>query len=155
MTKQRFLSVVLVLFLAVILLHGTAEAAAIQGTCGDDVTWTLQGGTLTQISIPQDITAIGMEAFYGCSSLTKLAIPAGVTTLAGSAFANCSSLTSIQIPAGIAAKDLDRMYPITVGGLSISYGPISYVQRQLDKDNTRNVVTALYHYNQMANVHFK
>ena len=55
---------------------------------------------------------------------------------------------------GIAAKDLDKMYPITVGGLRISYGPMSYVQRQLDKDTTRNVVTALYHYNQMANAYF-
>ena len=55
---------------------------------------------------------------------------------------------------GIAAKDLDQMYPITVGDLSISYGPMSYIQRQLENENTRDVVTGLYHYNQMANLYF-
>ena len=59
----------------------------------------------------------------------------------------------VDIP-GIAAKDLDEMYPITVGGLSIQYGPMSYVLRQLDKEKNREVVTALYHYNQMANLYF-
>ena len=56
---------------------------------------------------------------------------------------------------GIAAKDLDQMYPITVGGLEIFYGPMSYVQRQLENENTAEVVTSLYHYNQMANAYFQ
>ena len=55
---------------------------------------------------------------------------------------------------GIAAKDLDKMYPITIGNLIISYGPMSYVLRQLDNASTNAVVTGLYHYNQMANAYF-
>ena len=55
---------------------------------------------------------------------------------------------------GIAAKDLDEMYPITIGNLSIHYGPMSYILRQLDNPTAVPVVTSLYHYNNMANIYF-
>ena len=55
---------------------------------------------------------------------------------------------------GIAAKDLDQMYPLTVGNLQVSYGPMTYVLNQLEKTSTKNLVTSLYHYNQMANAYF-
>ena len=56
---------------------------------------------LQQISLPEDLTEIGKEAFYNCSSLTSITIPGSVTTIGSSAFLGCSSLTSIIIPGSV------------------------------------------------------
>ena len=57
---------------------------------------------------------------------------------------------------GINAKDLDEMYPLTVGGLTVNYGPMTYVLRKMHEDQTMvDMVTALYHYNQAANAYLQ
>ena len=53
---------------------------------------------LTSILIPDGVTSIGNCAFYGCSGLTSVVIPPNVTSIGGGAFAYCSGLTSITIP---------------------------------------------------------
>ena len=49
---------------------------------------------------------------------------------------------------GIPAKDLDTMFTIQVGGLTVSYGPLSYVNTMLSSTNTltANLVKAIYGY---------
>ncbi|MBQ6071306.1 MAG: leucine-rich repeat domain-containing protein [Bacteroidales bacterium] len=44
------------------------------------------------------VTAIGNEAFRGCSLLSGFSIPNSVTSIGNEAFKNCSSLTNITIP---------------------------------------------------------
>ena len=53
---------------------------------------------LTNITIPNIVTEIGIYAFDGCSSLTSVTIPDSVTTIGNWAFQDCSSLTNITIP---------------------------------------------------------
>ena len=53
---------------------------------------------LTTINIPNSVTAIGNEAFWGCDSLTTINIPNSVTTIGNWAFSGCKSLTTINIP---------------------------------------------------------
>ena len=53
--------------------------------------------SLTSVTIPDSVTTIGFYAFYRCSSLTSVTIPESVTTIDEGAFEDCSSLTSVYI----------------------------------------------------------
>ena len=62
---------------------------------------TLTLGCKTSI-IPNNVTSIGGEAFFGCSGLTNINIPNSVTYIGATAFARTPSLTSITVdPANI------------------------------------------------------
>ena len=51
--------------------------------------------SLTNITIPSNVTSIGDYAFSGCSSLTSITIPDSVTSIGEWAFHNCSQLQSV------------------------------------------------------------
>ena len=97
--------------------------AASSGTCGDNLTWTLDdNGTLTisgtgdmynysigdspfsysssikKVVINEGVTRIGEYAFCGCESLTSITIPKSVSSIGSRAFYRCISLVSITIP---------------------------------------------------------
>ena len=98
--------------------------------CGDNVTWTLDNGTLTisgtgamynydleedynpapwndqsssieSIVIEDGVTSIGKFAFDGCTSLAGIEIPSSVTSIGNWAFSHCSSLPGIAIPSSV------------------------------------------------------
>ena len=127
--KRKIVSVLLCVLLLASLLPVSAFAdTTAGGTCGDNLTWTLDGdGTLTisgtgkmknyypsnndttapwgkncslikSVVISDGVTSIGSGAFYKCSSLTSVTIPDSVTSIGGWAFCWCSSLTSVTIP---------------------------------------------------------
>ena len=48
--------------------------------------------------IPNSVTTIEGDAFYGCSGLTSVTIPNSVTSIGNYAFGFCSGLTSVTIP---------------------------------------------------------
>ena len=50
------------------------------------------------ITFDGDVTTIGYDAFYWCTSLTSVTIPDSVTTIGELAFYHCNSLTSVNIP---------------------------------------------------------
>lgn len=56
--------------------------------------------SLVNITIPNSVTSIGYQAFYGCSALASAVIPNSVTTIGNEAFAGCTSLTDLCIEDG-------------------------------------------------------
>ena len=98
----------------------SAYAAIVDGTCGDNLTWTLntKDSTLVisgegwmsstpwydyrsyikYVTLPDGLTSIGNNAFVGCSRLTSITIPNSVTSIGDQAFYECESLTSVTIP---------------------------------------------------------
>ncbi len=56
---------------------------------------------LANIELPANITSIGDYAFYSCGALAEIQIPASVTSIGDSAFNGCSALAEIQIPASV------------------------------------------------------
>ena len=62
---------------------------------------------MTSITIPNSVTSIGKEAFYGCSGLTSVTIPNSVTSIGEYAFYGCSGLTSVTIPNSVTSIGCD------------------------------------------------
>lgn len=52
---------------------------------------------LESINIPEKVTSIGERAFYRCGGLTEIYIPAAVTSIGAGAFSGCWYLKSIKV----------------------------------------------------------
>ena len=107
--KKQVLSGLLVLCLIFSLLPVSAFAdTAKSGTCGDNLTWTLQDGVLTisgtgnmknysmQKVNDKYITTAPWGEYY--DTIKSVVIEAGVTSIGDYAFYKCSSLASVTIP---------------------------------------------------------
>ena len=104
------------------------------GSCGDDLTWTLDAdglltisgtGDMTDFDFDNDtpwsgyrssikeillepgVTSIGNVAFYDCENLTEVTIPASVSKIGILAFDMCQILPSITIPEGVTTIGAD------------------------------------------------
>ena len=103
-----------------------ADAATESGTCGDNLTWSLDTDTgvleisgtgnmynwtdsshapwysnrsiIKTVLIGNSVTSIGFCAFYKCISLTSVTIGNSVISIGNSAFEDCTRLKSIEIP---------------------------------------------------------
>jgi hypothetical protein len=53
-------------------------------------------------TIPDGVTTIGKEAFFGCWELTSITMPASMTTVEYGAFWNCGGLTSVNFSPNVA-----------------------------------------------------
>lgn len=97
------------------------------GVCGESLTWTLAGGTLTisgsgamtdygesntapwysdreqitAVTVDQGVTGIGAYAFYGCVNLIDITLPEGLTAIGEYAFKGCSALGRVEILSGM------------------------------------------------------
>ena len=98
----------------ILLDDGTAEITQYNGTdTAVVIPETLDGHTVTSIGdymfashigsivsvcLPDTVTAIGTEAFSGCSDLAEITLPGGLTSIGKHAFSGCRSLTKLTLP---------------------------------------------------------
>ncbi len=103
--------------------NAEANAETYSGTCGDNLTWSLDTETgelvisgtgsmksfiysssmpwynyrssIKKVTIGNGVTSIGKNAFYSCDSLTSVTIGNGVTSIGGYAFENCTELENV------------------------------------------------------------
>lgn len=134
MNKKRTWSILLsfVVALTVLLAFGSTVMAEgeTSGTCGENVTWSYEGTTLTisgtgdmanydcpenwnyapwfsirtgieTVVIENGITGIGSAAFYNLSSLTSVSIPESVTKIGDKAFNDCRALPYVSFPSNL------------------------------------------------------
>ena len=109
------------------------EAYAVSGTCGDDLTWSLDYfGNLTvsgtgemydfgryenqapwkeyaesikTVTLEEGVTTLGKFTFMECTNLTTVTLPDTLTILGESAFRNCGELTTVTFGNGLVYVD--------------------------------------------------
>lgn len=76
----------------------------------------VDGSEVTELVIPEGVTAIGDNIFYGCNSLTSISLPGSITSLGSYSFYGCKGLTDIYCY----AEDVPEQKDNTFSGVSIS-----------------------------------
>ena len=120
----------------------SAYAAIVDGTCGDNLTWTLNtkdstlviAGTGEMTNFTNADMNINLPSWYGYTSYIKyVTIQDGVTSVGSLAFSNCSSLTSINIPNSVtsigydAFRNCSSLTSITIPNSVTSIGDYAFV----------------------------
>ena len=104
---------------------GEADQPVASGTCGDDLTWTLDdegvlrisgtgeirvsedsdyreyGADIKKVIIKKGVTAIGSDSFKSLTNLSYVSIPEGVTAIRTGAFSGCKSLKNVTLPTSL------------------------------------------------------
>ena len=126
--RKRWICLLMALCMLLSLLPVTAGAADIvsSGTCGENVTWTLDASGVLKISgtgvtynytdgsspfyqndeiksvvIESGITKIGAYLFYDCYGILSVVIPESVTEIGNSAFERCYYMSDMSLPSGL------------------------------------------------------
>jgi hypothetical protein len=70
-------------------------------TNGNVITVTNYTGTPVNVAIPNFVTAIGGDAFFGCQSLTNVTMGSNVTSIGPNSFYDCTNLAGVTIGNGV------------------------------------------------------
>ncbi len=130
----------LLLTLGLVMQFSTAALAddATSGTCGENVTWTLDTDTgaltisgtggmyiyegdetpswyaftdsIKSVVIESGATSISRWAFNNCQNLTSISMPDSITSIGEGAFNYCVSLSNVEIPAGVTIIEYRTFY---------------------------------------------
>ena len=127
-TKTVSIILSLIMLCTVMPLTAFSETTVASGTCGDNLTWTLDSeGTLTvsgtgemydytgtstdvwheyraivtNVKINSGVTSIGEYAFFAFTSLENVTFGDDVETISRYAFYDCTALESVYIPANV------------------------------------------------------
>ena len=74
---------------------------------------------LESVTLPESLTTLGSSAFYSCKLLKAVKIPSGVTSIPSSCFSECSSLESVTIPKGVMTIGDGAFYACSINALTL------------------------------------
>ena len=121
------LVVLLMLLMLLLPLVPAVSAAEFSGTCGENLSWTFQAGTLTitgsgemtdydpitfapwypyrdkivRLELPEGLTSVGDLAFYDCTMLATIVLPSTVRRVGDLAFCQCKSAAILSLNDGL------------------------------------------------------
>ena len=120
---MKYLVRILICIAAFCLLPAAAGAETASGECGEGITWSLDGGTLTvsgngpmydfeegaapwaaykdsitSVVLSGNVTTVGTYAFKDYDAITSVDFGSALHTLGANSFAQCDGLTSISLP---------------------------------------------------------
>lgn len=87
---------------------------------------------VTDLTIPEGITAIGNYAFQGCTGLTSVTIPNTVTIIGNFAFDGCTGIKSVNIPNSVteigdlAFENCSGLTDISISDSVTKIGPAAF-----------------------------
>ncbi len=147
MKLKKIISILLSLTLTISIFPVSiiiANAESYSGTCGDNLTWSLDTDTgllkiegtgemydyfndqapwsvyknsISNVNLADEITKIGNSAFWGCGEITDIDIPNKVIGIGDYAFSYCRKLADIQLPATVKS----------IGGWAFNCCPITQI----------------------------
>ena len=119
----RCITAILFSILLLCIAGEKVTAADANGTCGANLNWTLEAGTLTitgsgamedftepdmapwyayreeilRVILPEELTNVGNLAFYQCENLTAVVVPDTVERIGEYAFSGCTDMELLQL----------------------------------------------------------
>ena len=104
---------------------------------------------LTKLTIPSSVTTISYNAFGDCDSLAEVTIQPGLTTLEGWAFGKCPALTKVTIPASVTSIGECAFYQ--TGLKDVYYGGTEAQWNGIQMGDFNGALTgAAIHYNSVG-----
>jgi hypothetical protein len=82
--------------------------------------------TLTDITLPEGITVLQGNAFWGCASLAHVSLPESLAAIGARAFANCVSLKNIRLPSAVNVIAPMAFYTGTLTDISVAKDNAAY-----------------------------
>ncbi len=148
-------------FTTFVVFVSQATAAVVDGTCGDNLTWSLNtkdstlvisgsgamnnyeynGGPwctyssyIAYVSLPEGLTGIGKHAFYECSKIKSIVIPEGVLGIGNGCFYNCTKLESVTFPSTLNRIEISAFYGCkSLKSVNLPYGLTVVRQRVFEE----------------------
>lgn len=63
--------------------------------------WSIDRRTMTSLTVPEGVVALGDSAFYNCPEMVALSLPSTLRRIGPIAFYNCQKLATLHIPDGV------------------------------------------------------
>ena len=94
--------------------------------------------TITEITIPANVKAIGGNAFVGCNDLAKVTIMSGVESIGAGAFKDCAALKTIVIPSTVQSIATSAFAGCAIETATVSASHVSSIKNSSLKNVTLN-----------------